>query len=1292
MQNALRLSAARVPHSAFCILHSAFVILFLALLAPTALALPADRAISQYAHRVWRIEDGLPNSVVRHIVQSDDGYLWLGTYDGLTRYSGDSFTTFDKNTLPELPGNTVYALAKAHDGSFWIGTAGTGVAVYSHGHVRTISMRDGLPDNTVGAIATSADGAMWIGTSGGLCVDRNGKIEQIALKTFPAKAPIAAIAESGGFTWAGTRGGGLIALKNAKTIRAYTTADGLLADTISAVYGDRDGTLWIGTSKGLNRIRNGLIEKVPGAPADEVTSVLRDSNGSLWIGTYTSGLFRSTDGEHFSGYTAKEGLSNNSVRSIFEDAEKSLWVGTNGGLDRFTQCRFITVGAPEGLEDPYVRTVYQDRAGNVWIGSAHGLFRIDPNGAMSMFTAKDGLTADYILSITDTPDGALWVGTPAGLNRLYGGRVERFDVQHGLLNSFVRALFVDRAGTVWIGSDGGLNWFRNGRMEAPSLPGFDNSDIEAFAEDRDGSIWLASEERGLGHWSNGSFSRVATNEALATPNILSLVVGHDGALWIGTDSAGLIRLKDRQVSRITTKEGLADDKVVQLLDDGTRLWIGSSRGISSIDHNQLDDFVQKRRPNIHPAFYGYADGLRSVQCNGSVYPAAIRARDGRLWFATANGVATVWPDAQPIINARPPIVVIESVLANDKPADLSSLVLQPATKKFELHYAALSYVAPEKVLFRYKLEGFDRDWVDAGTRRVAYYTNIPPGHYRFVVKACNNSGIWNEAGASAAFQLLTPLWKTPYAYLIYVLAAAALIYSVVRWRIRRLRERADTLEQMVRTRTTDLETIATENARLYESAQNEIAQRARAEDALKLAAQAAESATLAKSQFLANMSHEIRTPLNAILGFVQLMLRKEPRDSDDRENLAVIMRSGHHLLGLINDVLSMAKIEAGMIALTESNFDPHALFNLLRETFEQRAASRHLVLHFEISPDFPPAVHADEAKLRQVLINLLGNALKFTQSGEITMRAQWSNGLAHIEVEDTGCGLTDEEIGILFRPFVQTENGAAMREGTGLGLAISRNYVQLMRGEIRIESEKGKGSTFIVDVPLSPVEEQVPAAPTRKVIAIAPGQPRYRMLVADDTPENRILLEKFLVSFGFEVRSVVNGREALDVWTEWKPDLVWMDIRMPVADGYEATRRIREAERASGTRTPVIAITASVFEHDQEKILACGCDEMVLKPFVESSIFDALSRHLGVQWLFADEEPKAEAVTFSPTRLASLPRATLKKLQEAVTAGDIEATYDITTEIEQHDPQIAAELRAMLKSYRLDEIQAAVER
>ena len=553
------------------------------LLAMPLLALQPDRAISQYAHRAWRIEDGLPNSVVRGIVQADDGYLWIATYDGLARFNGDTFTRFDKTTLPGLRRDTVLAFTKSRDGSLWIGTNGGGFGIYAHGSLLSYSVKEGLPSDTVTAFGETADGTMWIGTSGGLCTYRGGKIERVSLSGMaPAAAYTLAIEQIGETVWVGTRGGGLLAFRNGRPARAYTVADGLASDGVFSLRADRDGSLWIGTNKGLNRMKDGVITTIRGVPEDQLTAILRDSDGVLWVGGYSLGLFRSADGEHFTNYSSVHGLLNNSVRTLFEDSEKNFWVGTNGGLERFTQGRFITVGVAEGLQDPYARSVFQDRAGDVWIGTAHGLYRFGADGKTTIFTAKDGLTNDYIFAIAQAPDGAMWIGTPTGLNRMIDGRVERFDEKSGLVSASVRALFFDRNNVLWIGSDRGLNWYREGKIERPPLEGWDNLFVQAFAEDHDGGVWVGSDGRGLAHWSHGSFTRLTDRDGLPDTHVLSLVEGNDGALWIGTDSAGLIRMKDGKFTRFTTASGLKGDKVLQLLDDGKRLWFGGGRGIWSI--------------------------------------------------------------------------------------------------------------------------------------------------------------------------------------------------------------------------------------------------------------------------------------------------------------------------------------------------------------------------------------------------------------------------------------------------------------------------------------------------------------------------------------------------------------------------------------------------------------------------------------------------------------------------------------------------------------------------------------
>ncbi len=416
----------------------------------------------------------------------------------------------------------------------------------------------------------------------------------------------------------------------------------------------------------------------------------------------------------------------------------------------------------------------------------------------------------------------------------------------------------------------------------------------------------------------------------------------------------------------------------------------------------------------------------------------------------------------------------------------------------------------------------------------------------------------------------------------------------------------------------------------------------------------AEAANRAKSTFLANMSHELRSPLNTLLGFARLMQRQPALPCETREDLAIILRSGEHLRTLINQVLDLAKIEAGRAALNETDFALQTLLDELEEMFAFKAEDRGLALHVE--QQVPPFVRGDALKLRQVLINLLDNALKFTRQGSVTMRIARFDAPAgprlHFAVTDTGLGIAAEELHDLFNPFVQTRTGQQTLEGTGLGLTISRNFVRLMGGTLHIESQVGRGTTVSFDLPLQAVEAVAMAPPPdrteRRVIALAPGQPRYRILAADDRQEARQLLLRLLTPLGFEVREAANGQEAVEIWEAWQPHLIWMDMRMPVLDGRAATRRIKA--RANGPATVIIALTASSFEEARAEILAAGCDDFLRKPFQEADLFGLMQKHLGVRFVYQNDGAVAacSAVPVDIAALTALPAALRHTLEQAL--------------------------------------------
>ncbi len=506
---------------------------------------------------------------------------------------------------------------------------------------------------------------------------------------------------------------------------------------------------------------------------------------------------------------------------------------------------------------------------------------------------------------------------------------------------------------------------------------------------------------------------------------------------------------------------------------------------------------------------------------------------------------------------------------------------------------------------------------------------------------------------------------------------------------------------------------AIENARLYSVAQQEIVERKQAEEA-------AEAANHAKSAFLANMSHELRTPLNAILGFAQLLSRSQNLEAEQQANLNIIHRSGEHLLTLINDVLDMSKIEAGRTTLNEKDFNLYPMLDDVVNMFRLKAEKKGIQVCFDQTADVPQYIRTDEVKLRQVLINLLGNAIKFTQEGDVTLRVGAKGGRLKVngerltvhllfEISDTGPGIAPEELEILFEAFVQTATGRSAQEGTGLGLPISRKFVQLMSGDISVKSEVGHGTLFTFDIQCEVADsiDNRQSSIVNRVVGLEPDQPTYRLLVVDKIAENRRLLNKLLHPLGFEVQEAAHGQEALDIWKTWEPHLIWMDILMPVMDGYEATKRIRNEElRMKNSNIPnsqfliphckIIALTASVLDEDRELAISKGFDDFLHKPFREAELFDLIHKHLGVKFVYEDisevltPEDKNQDVLTSDA-ISSLPQELRIELQQAAEIIDIETAHTLIEQVRQYNATLADALMKLVNTYRFDTLQELFE-
>jgi len=457
---------------------------------------------------------------------------------------------------------------------------------------------------------------------------------------------------------------------------------------------------------------------------------------------------------------------------------------------------------------------------------------------------------------------------------------------------------------------------------------------------------------------------------------------------------------------------------------------------------------------------------------------------------------------------------------------------------------------------------------------------------------------------------------------------------------------------------------------------------------LQIAKEKADSANRSKSEFLANMSHELRTPLNAILGFSQLMNRDSSLAGEHKKLIDIINRSGEHLLQLINDILEMSKIEAGRITFYENSFDLHSLLNTIKSMFKLKAESKGLQLILEIKNDVPQYIKTDESKLRQVVINLLSNGIKFTEQGSVTLSVS-KNQENHLifSIADTGAGIAPNELDKLFQAFVQTETGIKSGEGTGLGLPISKKFVELMGGKIHVKSQVGKGTTFSFNIPISLAEatEINPFFNSKKIIGIAPNQPTYRILVVEDKPDNRLLIVKLLTSLGFKVKEAENGEEGIKIWENWNPNLILMDMRMPVMDGYQTTKHIKSTVK--GKATAIIALTANAFEEQRETILSAGCDDLIRKPFQEDQLLTIIGKYLGLEYLYEEEiqenQDETSKFVLDVVALQVMPKSWIEKLYHLSAACDL-SVLDIIEEIPEQHSSLATALKELIDNFQFE--------
>ncbi|MCI0602185.1 ATP-binding protein [bacterium] len=1011
-------------------------------------ALDPSKFITQYGHRTWQIDDGLPQNTVRAIVQTRDGYLWLGTQEGLVRFDGIHFTVFDRKNTKEIRHNAVRALCESKDGSLWIGTAGGGVLRYQNGKFQSYLTRDGLLNDIVYSLFEDREGNVWIGTARGLNLWRNSKLDTDVITKSLSQDPIGSIYQdrqghrwfgtwkgelkcwkSGnmhiyrvshpdiavrtivedrqGNLWVGTDGDGIRCFKNGE-MYSYHRNDGLPDETVLAIHQDRHDNVWIATNSGLVRFRDGRFEvhSVSGGLSDKMAlSLYEDFEGSLWVGTYGGGLNQLRDTK-LTPYTLREGLSHPNVMTIFEDNAKNLWfTARGGGFLQWKEGKFH-YHALNRFSHQDVYSICRDKRGNLWLGLDGSGLVLYRDGDMTIYTTRDGLSSDHVYAIVEGQENSLWVGTwSAGVNHFKDGRFISYTEKEGLANNFVRTLH-EKDGRLWVGTMGGLSLFKDGK-----------------------------------------FTTFTTKNGLSSDQIRAIHEDDQGNIWIGTAGGGLNRFQNGRFRAYTTDHDFFNDVVFQILeDDQQNLWMSCNKGIFCVRKKDLDDFDAGKIRSIPSISFTKKDGMPSSECNGAGHPSGWKTKDGRLWFPTIAGVVVIDPGKIPV-NRISPNVLVDSVRVDHRELDLlSGIKIPPGSSRFEFRYTTLSFLDPEQNKFKYQLEGHDTGWIDAGQSRFAAYTNIPPGSYRFRVIASNNDAVWNETGAVFAFTLQPHFYQTRWFLALCILGLTSIVFGLHRFRTNQLKARQAQLAGIVREKTKELleaqKRLQETNLNLEERVQHGI-------EALREAERMA-----AYGQMMAGVAHEIRHPIFSLQATAYVLGNRLKGNEDLQPQLKILDRETRRMSRLMDDLLEFARPHSLLL----SQVDPGSLLQEAVETFREQETPK---VFLEWEADLPK-VTLDRDRLIQVLINLIDNATKHAKRvSRIVVSAGSAPGEVpgiHLTVENDGSRIPGENLSRIFEPFFTTG------KGSGLGLAIVRRVITEHEGTIDVESGPA-GTLFRIFLP-----------------------------------------------------------------------------------------------------------------------------------------------------------------------------------------------------------------------------------